>query len=291
MRLLRRKPQARNEASAFIGEASMKNRLAWIGSGVICCVAVSANAGHKTPAQATVATAERTPVVIELFTSEGCSTCPPVDAYLSRLEAKQPMPGVEIIGLEEHVDYWNHDGWVDQFSGAEWTQRQQEYVARLKGDTPYTPQLILDGVKVLEPKNGRDVQESLEREAKEEKTEIAIFAKGSDNDGSEKFEVRVGSLRGAGNPEKADVWIAVTEQGLSSDVKAGENKGKTLEHAGVVRSLQKIGTAAAKNSAPFVLNPEIKLKSNWKKENLRVVAFVQDKKSWHILGAATTKFS
>ena len=111
------------------------------------------------------------------------------------------------------------------------------------------------------------------------------------NGGSEKFEVRVGSLRGAGNPEKADVWIAVTEQGLSSDVKDSENKGKALEHAGVVRSLQKIGTAAAKNSAPFVLNPEIKLKSNWKKENLRLVVFVQDKKNWHILGAATTKFS
>lgn len=268
----------------------MKKRLALLGSGLICFMAVAANAHRGTLAQTTAAAAERSPVVIELFTSEGCSSCPPVDAYLSKLEAKQPMPGVEIIGLEEHVDYWNHDGWVDPFSGAEWTQRQQEYVTKLKGQTPYTPQLILDGEKVLEPRNGRDVEESLARASKEEKTEVAVVAKGSEKNDTEKFEVRVGSLRGVGDPEKADVWMAVTEQGLSSDVKAGENKGKTLEHAGVVRSLQKIGSAA-KGSAPLIANPQIKLKSNWKRENLRVVVFVQDKKSLRILGAATAKLS
>lgn len=241
-------------------------------------------------AQTASATAERSPVVIELFTSEGCSTCPPVDRLLSELEKKQPVPGVEIIALEEHVDYWNHDGWEDPFSGQEWTLRQREYVAKFKGDTPYTPQMILNGEKVAGLKNGAQVLEEILQASKEERAEVSIAAAGSEKNSTPKFEVHVGSLQGASAPEKAEVWIAVTEDGLQSDVKAGENNGKTLGHAAVVRSLQKIGTTA-KGAAPFAANTEVKLKSNWKRENLRVVVLVQDRKSWRILGAATTKVS
>jgi hypothetical protein len=133
------------------------------------------------------------------------------------------------------------------------------------------------------------VQENIEQTAKEEKTEVSVAKASADNNDAPKFEVHVGNLRGA-SQDKADVWMAVTEDGLRSDVMAGENKGKTLEHAAIVRSLQKIGTTTA-NGAPFAANPQIKLKSNWKKENLRVVVFVQDRKSWKILGAATAKVS
>jgi hypothetical protein len=241
-------------------------------------------------AQTAVAMAERSPVVLELFTSEGCSSCPPVDAFLSKLEAKQPVPGVEIIALEEHVDYWNQDGWEDPFSGQEWTLRQQEYVAKFKGATPYTPQIILNGEKVVSLKSGAEVQKEILEAAKEEKAEVSIAVAGLEKSDTPKFEVHVGSLRGGSAQEKADVWVAVTEDGLRSDVKAGENNGKTLEHAAVVRSLQKIG-ATAKGAAPFAASTQVKLKSNWKKENLKVVVLVQDRKSWRILGAATTKVS
>ena len=84
------------------------------------------------------------PVVVELFTSEGCSSCPPADAFLARLESQQPIPNTQIIALEEHVDYWNSDGWIDPFSGREWTLRQQDYAETLKNN-PYTPQLVVDG--------------------------------------------------------------------------------------------------------------------------------------------------
>jgi hypothetical protein len=241
-------------------------------------------------AAGTKATVERSPVVIELFTSEGCSSCPPADGFLSELETKQPIPGVEIIALEEHVDYWNHDGWADPFSGPEWTLRQREYVAKFRGETPYTPQIIINGEKVMTLKSGAEVQENIEQTAKEEKTEVSIAKASADNNDAPKFEVHVGNLRGT-TQDKADVWIAVTEDGLRSDVMAGENKGKTLEHAAIVRSLQKIGTTTVKGGAPFAANPQIRLKSNWKKENLRVVVFVQDRKSWKILGAATAKVS
>src|ERR1039458_9311735 len=90
---------------------------------LIGCSALAAEA----EAQTSAAEAGRKPVVVELFTSEGCSSCPPADALLQKLQAQQPVAGVEIIALEEHVDYWNHDGWIDPFSSAEWTQRQAAY--------------------------------------------------------------------------------------------------------------------------------------------------------------------
>lgn len=240
-------------------------------------------------AQTAAAAPERSSVVIELFTSEGCSSCPPADGFLSELVEKQPIPGVEVIALEEHVDYWNHDGWEDPFSSPEWTLRQQEYVAKFRGETPYTPQIILNGEKVMALTSGSEIEQTILQAAKDQRTEVSIVAVGSEGTDAAKFEVHVGNLPDA--QDKADVWMAVTEDGLHSDVKAGENKGKVLEHASVVRALEKIGSTPVKGATSFVASPQIKLKSNWKKENLRVVVFVQDRKNWHIVGAATVKLS
>ena len=253
----------------------------------ISLILVMADAERNALAQATPTPADRKPVVVELFTSEGCSSCPPADNLLKVLEVKQPIPGAEVSALEEHVDYWNQDGWEDPFSAAEWTVRQQEYVSKFKGKGPYTPQMIVDGEKEFTGSNPRDAQESIRAAAQQQVANVSVTSDPSGTQDAPRYQVRVTDI--PGGDEKADVFLAVTEDGLQANVDAGENKGRTLQHAAVVRSLQKIGSLGSKSQAQFSADPQVKFKSNWKKENLRVVVFVQDKKTWRIIGAAEIK--
>ena len=127
----------------------MKNALPLLALGTLLTVVAPK---PTSPCEAVTHEAEaqvdRTPVVVELFTSEGCSTCPPADALLSKLETDQPIAGAEIIGFEEHVDYWNHDGWVDSYSSPDWTLRQLQpstYIAHLLRKVSQRPRASSDG--------------------------------------------------------------------------------------------------------------------------------------------------
>ena len=127
---------------------------------------------HET-AQVFAANAARNPVVVELFTSEGCSSCPPADLLLQKLVQQQPIADAEIIALEEHVDYWNHDGWVDPYSSSEWTERQQAYADVFKDD-PYTPEAVVNGRSQFVGNNRGEVEAEIKKAAGNLKTEVRI---------------------------------------------------------------------------------------------------------------------
>src|SRR5262245_52105881 len=185
------------------------------------------------------------PVVVELFTSEGCSSCPPADLLLQKLVDTQPLAGAQIIGLGEHVDYWDHQGWKDRFSSAALTNRQQVYGARLNSES-YTPQMVVDGRAEFVGSDAAAARKALERARTVPHGVIRIDFDGNGgsppSSSSRAIAVTVTSsdLPRTGS-ERADVIVAVTEDHLRSDVTRGENHGRVLTHAGVVRYLAPAG--------------------------------------------------
>jgi hypothetical protein len=230
------------------------------------------------------------PIIVELFTSEGCSSCPPADALLLNLEKTQSVQGANIIAIEEHVDYWNHDGWIDPYSSSDWTQRQIDYVTRFKDKEPYTPQLIVDGQVEMTGGQEQKVVQAIQQAAGQPRTDVTLTAATSTPDGAQ-IDVRLGKLTGNSDHDTAEVWMAVTESGLSSSVGAGENAGKKLYHASVLRSLHKIGVANPQSDSAFEASQKVKFKSSWNRRNLQVAVFIQEKKSMRILGAAAVGVS
>jgi hypothetical protein len=225
------------------------------------------------------------PVVVELFTSEGCSSCPPADAFLARLETQQPIPNAQVIALEEHVDYWNSQGWTDPFSDREWTLRQQDYAASLKNQNPYTPQVVVDGHTELVGSRERLARQAIEAAAAQPKAHLSLSVSPSAKAGTEQATISIDRITATQHGDKSEVWLAITESGLHSAVNAGENAGSDLHHASVVRSLRKIASID-ENRTSYSGSTPVHLDSSWKRQNLRVVVFVQEKKSRQIVGAA-----
>jgi hypothetical protein len=226
------------------------------------------------------------PVVLELFTSEGCSSCPPADAFLKRLDDAGRVGDVEVIAIEEHVDYWDHLGWRDPFSSPEWTTRQEQYAKAFGRNGIYTPQLVVNGRNELVGSSEREALRSISSTAKLSDAAIRISAI---NLSSKSAELAITIEAPPSNLRSEDLWLAVTERGLSSSVLRGENEGRNLTHAAVLRSLTRVRiqdtgpsrTAEAKTSVP--------LERIWKRENLRIVVFLQEPKTLHISGAAASQ--
>jgi hypothetical protein len=215
----------------------------------------------------------RVPVVVELFTSEGCSSCPPADALLAELSAKQPVPGAEIIVLGAHVDYWNYIGWTDRFSSPQWTRRQQAYVRRMRLDSAYTPQFVIDGRIQLVGGESRTAVAAISGSAKQPKPiEVGLSIAG------DKLSVKIQSSE----PIEGEVLLALTENNLTTQVRAGENGGRTLQHTAVLRSLLPLGVMRGQ---AFTSTKEMRIAHDWNRKELRAVVFVQQKDQGPILGA------
>lgn len=226
------------------------------------------------------------PVVVELFTSEGCSSCPPADALLARLAEQPPAENVQVIALEEHVDYWNDLGWSDPFSSSEWTSRQYAYAGALGNGNAYTPQMVVDGSAEFVGSRAQQARQSIVEAAARAKTVVTLSQGTSNKSGAENFSVLVGKFTPSAKGGATEVWLAITETGLHSAVTRGENAGHDLHHAAIVRSLRKIGEAKEGGELAFSGDASIPIRAEWKREHLRAVAFVQEKKSRRILGAA-----
>jgi len=217
------------------------------------------------------------PVLVELFTSEGCSSCPPADALLAKLDELQPVAGVTVIALEEHVDYWDHQGWRDPFSSADFTARQQRYAESLHVESPYTPEMVIDGRSEFVGNDSERALHELAQAARGAKTPVHVAIK--DKAGERiSLAVSVDATKASG-----DVLLAIAETGLASDVARGENAGRNLKHSAVVRKLTPIGKL--KPGEPFSAEPAIKLARQWNAANLRAVVFVTDATA-KVLGAA-----
>ncbi len=229
----------------------------------------------------------RAPIVVELFTSEGCSSCPPADNVLSRLDSEQPIAGAQIIALSQHVDYWNDLGWRDPFSAAGFSERQREYAGVLHSRGVYTPQMVVDGQYEFVGSSMTKAREAIARAAQSPKAVVQVQldrVAGEAAAGHLRFKVTVDNLRAVKRDGSADVLLAVTESNLRSSVSNGENAGRRLVHSAVVRQLRVIGNLEVK-AQDFTAEPAIAFDRGWKREDLRVVVFVQERASRRIIGA------
>jgi len=226
-----------------------------------------------------------TPILLELFTSEGCSSCPPADALMQQMDATQPVSGAQLIVLSEHVDYWNHDGWKDPYSSSSITERQIDYVRALKLKEPYTPQIIVDGTTVLQGDQAQILQ-SLQSDAATPKLSLHID---SVNPGAGKVQDISGHVDIDGTTDKhnADVFVAVALGRAESQVLSGENSGKHLSHVAVVQEIKRIGKLA--KNGHFSQDFQVKLNPGTDANNVRIIAFVQEPGPGRVLGAALWK--
>jgi hypothetical protein len=213
-------------------------------------------------------------VVVELFTSEGCSSCPPADRLLAEILKTMP-DGVEVIALSEHVDYWDGLGWRDPFSSKQFTERQDRYAAHFGPDRVYTPQMIVDGTSEFVGSDRSQLLKALAAAKARAKAEVTLAWAAAD----------ALSVKVTGAPRSSDVMLAITEDGLSVDVKRGENAGHTLPHVRVVRSLVKIGQTD--ESGAFSASVPASVQAGWKRAAVRATVFVQSRGLGAITGAAS----
>ena len=227
-------------------------------------------------AAALAGSASRTPVLVELFTSEGCSSCPPADALLAELDQKQFVPGAQAIVLSEHVSYWNNLGWRDPFSSQAFTDRQNDYASRLGIEGPYTPQAVVDGHADVVGSNRANLARAVQSASIQPKIPLSIENAHWAGD-------KVQATLRAAPFQNATLIAALADDQDQSSVLRGENEGRNLSHVAVVRTLMQLRPAPGSTDPTPI---ELKLLSGVPQPKMRLVVFLADKRTGHILGAA-----
>lgn len=231
-------------------------------------------------AQCTAASGERRVPLLELYTSEGCDSCPPADRWLSGLPGRGFNPE-RVVALAFHVDYWNYIGWVDPFAQKRYSERQRQAAARNQSRFVYTPQFMVNGKDYRRGTFRDDFGEkvaSVNREKPRADLRLTL-------DLSKDALAVSGSavIADATERAQAQTWLALYENNLASNVTAGENRGKHLAHDFVVRDI--IGPLAVDAQGRVALDHRFKLDPRWKQKDLGVAAFVQNARSGDVLQA------
>jgi hypothetical protein len=235
--------------------------------------AVAAHEFHASTQSAAAPDQPRVPVLVELFTSEGCSDCPPADRLLEELDTKQFVPGAQAIVLSEHVTYWNHLGWRDPFSLDDNDQRQKEYGDRFNLDSVYTPQAVIDGSAQLVGNNAAGMAKAIEHAASTPKKPLTIGDAHWDN-GALTFTVH-----GAMEPGSTLVAVLAAD-GQGPKILRGENAGRTLHHVAVVRTMKNFGSSAADGRTLRLSAGS--LSHDPASAPVRLIAFLIDRKTGHV---------
>jgi hypothetical protein len=226
---------------------------------------------------------EPVPVLVELFTSEGCSSCPPADRLLAELVEKQPIAGVRIIAVAFHVDYWDSLGWRDPFASKQFTDRQHAYADTMHLRSIYTPQMIVSGRSEFVGSDRNAARRAIAAATKEPTGRIGIDLSNNAKPDSIEVVVRVSALPKLGEGGDLKLILVLTEDDLHSSVARGENAGRKLDHSSVARALVLAplpGPSAGDTTT-------IPIDRAWRRDRLHVVAFVQDVKTMRVLCVAT----
>jgi hypothetical protein len=228
----------------------------------------------------------RVPVLLELFTSEGCSSCPPADRLLELLDQQQPVPGADLIVLSEHVDYWDRLGWKDPFSSPLFSARQQEYSYRLHGEGVYTPQLVVDGRFGFVGSDGHEAAAAIQEAIHDPKIPIAISNVSRDRN-QLTAHVEVPGAHQSLSGGRGILYLALADNRAESHVVRGENAGRALTHVGVTRVLKRVDTldlgVDTARDITLAIQPEVGVNGS------RLVAFIQDIKTGRVLAVKALK--
>jgi hypothetical protein len=223
------------------------------------------------------------PILVELFTSEGCSSCPPADAWLQKMDTAQPVPGAQLIVLSEHVDYWNHDGWTDPYSSSVVTVRQGDYARAFRLESAYTPQVVVNGKINLNLSDAQNIRQTFEQAATASTLPVTITSVAMDPGNPAIVRAHV-EVDGSSAERTADIYEAVALDHAESQVLHGENGGKHLMHVAVVQQFAKIGKI--EKGKTFSRAIELKLKPGTDPKNTRLIIFVQEAGPGKVVGAA-----
>jgi hypothetical protein len=253
----------------------MKTRWGLLTTSILIASALLVSSGAEKKIPYTKAQGEMTPfAVAELFTSEGCSSCPKADKLVSELFNNYRSKNLPVYLLAFHVDYWDHYGWTDIFGKPEFSKRQHQYASIFKLESVYTPQLIINGSEEMvgsDPQASEFIESALQKPAPVMVTLGPVI---SYEKKKIQFYYNLSEV-----PDNSILNFAVVERGLVREIWQGENKGRTLIHDNVVRYFQTIIKPAAHDSV------EIELSAGLNVENSSIVVYLQDEKSWNILGA------